>query len=93
MRIGVLHLDFLIPGAQSLKDKRRVVKGLKEQMRSRFNCAVAETDHMDLWQRARITVCVVSNESRHANSQLTEIGRFAENHAAALLVNYEIEML
>lgn len=93
MRIGVLHLDFLIPGAQSLKDKRRVIKGIKERMRSRFNCSVAETDHHDLWQRARITVCVVSGDSRHANSQLTEIGRFAESQGAALLVNHEIEML
>lgn len=93
MTIGVLHMDFLITGAQSLKDKRRVVKSLKDQLQSRFNCAVAETAHQELWQRARITVCVVSNESRHANSQLTEIGRFAEQRAKALLINHEIEMI
>ena len=93
MTIGVLHLDYLVPGAASLKDKRRVVKSLIAQMRSRFNCAVAETDHNDLWQRARITAVVVFNDSRHANTMCNEIARFAEAHAAALLTNYEIEML
>jgi len=93
MTIGVLHLDFLVPGAASLKDKRRVVKGVIARMRSRFNCAAAETDHNDLWQRTRITACVVSNEGRHANSQLNEIAKFAENQPEALLVDYTIEML
>lgn len=93
MTIGVLHLDFMVPGAASLKDKRRVVKSIIAQMRGRFNCAVAETGDNELWQRARLTAVVVSNESRHANTMLNEIGKFAENHSAALLMNYEIEML
>ena len=93
MTIGVLQMDFLLTGARSLKDKRRVIKGLKDQLRHRYNCSVAETDYMDLWQRARITVCVVSNESRHANTQLNEIARFAGNRHGAELVNYGIEML
>jgi uncharacterized protein YlxP (DUF503 family) len=93
MTIGVLHLDFMVPGAASLKDKRRVIKSIIAQMRGRFNCAVAETGYNDLWQRARLTACVVSNESRHANTMLNEIAKFASVHASALLVNYEIEML
>ena len=93
MTIGILHIDLLIQGAQSLKDKRRVVKGLKEQLRHRFNCSVAETEFHDLWQRARITVCVVSNESRHANSQLNEIARFSAQKPGAEVVDYRIEMI
>lgn len=92
MPIGVLHLDLLVPGARSLKDKR-VIKGLKEQLRNRFNCSVAETDHLELWARARITVCVVSNETRHANTQLNEIARFSANRRGAELLDYQIEML
>ncbi len=93
MTIGVLHIDFLIPGARSLKDKRRVIKSLKQRMGNRFNCSVAETDYQDLWQRARLTVCVVSNESRHANTQLNEIARFASQANGADMVDYQIEML
>jgi len=93
MTIGVLHIDLLIPGARSLKEKRRVLKSLKQQMHNRFNCSVAETDYQDLWQRARLTVCVVSNESRHANTQLNEIVRFASSKGGADLIDYQIEML
>ncbi len=93
MTIGILHIDFLIDGARSLKDKRRVVKSLKEQVRSRFNCSVAETAYQDLWQRARLTAVVVSNESRHANTQLNEIGRFIETRIGGSIVDYQIEML
>jgi uncharacterized protein YlxP (DUF503 family) len=91
--IGVLEMDFLIPGARSLKEKRRVVKSLKDQLRSRFNCSVAETEYQDLWMRTRLAVCVVSNESQHTNTQLNEIARFSANKPGAELVDYTIEML
>jgi hypothetical protein len=91
--IGVLHLDLLFHGSQSLKEKRRVLKSLKDRMRNRFNCSVAETDFQDLWARGRLTVCVVSGESRHANEQLNEIAKFAASHHGAELIDYHIEML
>ena len=47
MIIGILQFELLIHGTESLKDKRRVVKSLKDQLQSRFNCAVAETAHQD----------------------------------------------
>ncbi|MBP8129158.1 MAG: DUF503 domain-containing protein [Candidatus Hydrogenedentes bacterium] len=93
MTIGVLHIDLLIPGARSLKDKRRVIKSLKERLRHRFNCSIAETDFHDLWGRARLTAVVVSAEGRHANEQLNEIVRYASLDHAAVMADYRIEML
>ena len=93
MTIGLLHIDFLIPGARSLKDKRRAMSSLKTRLRSRYNCSVAETDYAEKWGRARLVVCVVSNSSRHANEQLNEIARFASMHHAAEMTDYQIEML
>lgn len=93
MTIGVLQIDLLIPGARSLKDKRRVVKSLKERMRNRFNCSVAETDFQDIWGRARLTAAVVSESSRHANEQLNEIARFASMDRDAQMADYHIEMI
>ena len=93
MTIGLLQIDFLIPGARSLKDKRRVMKSLKQVMRNRYNCSVAEVDFQDTWQRSRLAVCVVSGESRHANQQLNEIVRFASNKSGAEVLDYRIEML
>ena len=93
MTIGVLHLDLLIPGARSLKEKRRVLKSLKGRLRARFNCSVAETAWHDAWQRARITVYVVSHEARHANEQVNEIAAWVERNAEAELADYQVEML
>jgi len=86
-------MSFLIHGARSLKDKRRVLKSLKSQIRVRFNCSIAETGSHDMWQRAELTACVVSNEARHANEQLDEIVNFAERHREAELVDIGIELL
>lgn len=91
--IGVLSMDLLVPGARSLKDKRRVVKSLKQRIRNRYNCSVAETDFKDTWGRARIVACVVSDDSRFANAQLNEIARFAANDNGAELLDYRIEMM
>ncbi len=93
MTIGVLQMDFLIPGARSLKEKRRVINSLKQQLGNRYNCSVAETGFLELWGRAQLTACVVSNESRHANDQLNEIARFSANKPGAELLGYRIEML
>lgn len=86
-------MDLLVPGARSLKDKRRVVKSLKTLLHNRYNCSIAEIDFHDLWGRTRLAACVVSGDSRHANEELNEIVRFASMKAGAELVDYSIEML
>lgn len=91
--IGLLQIDLAIPGSRSLKSKRRVVRSLKERMRNRFNCSVAETGLTEMHARARIAVCVVSGDSRHANEQLNAIVQFAFSHPGAEILDYGIEML
>ncbi len=93
MTIGVATIDLLVPGARSLKDKRRVVKSLKQLIRNRYNCSIAEIGDKERWGRARIAACVVSDDSRFANTQLNEIVRFASNKNGAEIVDYQIEML
>lgn len=56
----MLVWELEVLGAQSLKDKRAVLKSLKDRLHDRFQVAVAETDHLDLWQRAELTACAVS---------------------------------
>ena len=93
MTIGLLTLDILIPGARSLKDKRRVVKSLKDRIRNRYNASVAEVEFLDEWRRARVAVCVVARESRFANTQLNGIARYAVSSTGAEIANIDIEML
>ena len=63
MPVGLLTLEIYIPDAHSLKDKRQVIRSLKDRLRSRFNVAVAELDHHDTWQRSQVGVVSLSNNA------------------------------
>lgn len=81
MVIGVMSWDLHVYGAHSLKDKRAVVKSLKDRLRGKLNVSVAETGHHDLWQRAEITVSVVATDRRQADSVLDSADRMVEAEA------------
>lgn len=68
MRVILLLYDLHLPECHSLKDKRKVVKHLKDRLRSRFNVSVAEVDHLDLWQRAAIAIVFVLSGGSNADS-------------------------
>lgn len=71
MVIGLLTLDLHFPGARSLKDKRQALRSLETRLRGRFNVAVAEVEHQDLWQRARLAVVSVNTDHGHLDSTLS----------------------
>lgn len=79
--IGVLTLDIHVEYSHSLKEKRHVVKSLKDRLRERFNVAVAEIDHLDSWQHAVVAAVTVSNDRVHAEQVLNAV----EAHAASML--------
>jgi uncharacterized protein YlxP (DUF503 family) len=79
--VGVLTLELRLENAHSLKDKRQVVRSLKERLRNKFNVAVAEIGYQDLWQRAALAAVTVSSEREHAEKVL----RSVEDEAALLL--------
>ena len=71
MIVGIATWELHLAGCRSLKDKRRVIKSLKDRLHGRFNVSVAETDHQDMWQRAELTCCVVATDRRHAESVMS----------------------
>lgn len=79
--IGVLTLELRLQNAHSLKEKRHVVKSLKDRLRHKFNVAVAEIDFQDLWQRAAVAAVTVSADHEYAEKTLQSV----ENEAAELL--------
>lgn len=91
--IGVLTLDIRLEDAHSLKDKRQVVRGLKDRLRHRFNVAVAEIDHQDLWQRAMIAAVTVSGDRAHADSVLQSVENEATSFLGASLVGTSVEWI
>jgi uncharacterized protein YlxP (DUF503 family) len=74
--IGVRSFELHLAAAHSLKEKRSVIKSLKDRLHNEFNVSVAETGHHDAWQSAEITVCVVTTDRRHAQSVLESVDRF-----------------
>jgi hypothetical protein len=73
MVIGALLVDLHVPTAQSLKDKRSVVKRLRDQLRGRFNVAVAEVAANDTWQRASVGVCAVGDSRPYVAGLLRQV--------------------
>jgi uncharacterized protein len=73
MVIGLLTLDLHFPGARSLKDKRQALRSLETRIRNRFNVSVAEVEHQDLWQRARLAVVSVNTDHVHLESTLHSV--------------------
>lgn len=93
MIVGVLTVDVAIFEAQTLKDKRRVISGLKQRLRNRFNVSVAEVAYADAPKRCRLGVAMVSQESRVVHSQLDKVVDVVRRAAGLSLIEYHREFL
>jgi len=93
MPIGVLTLEIQIPFAHSLKEKRAVVQKLRGRLRARFNVAVAELDHQDVWQQATLGVVSISNSQPLLESLLRQALAEAERTLGDDVAHYEIDYL
>ena len=84
--------DLRIPGCTSLKEKRHVVKGLQQGLRQRFNVAVAEVDHQDQWQRARVAVSAVSETGFQLQKVMHEVERFVARQPAVEIIDHHMTL-
>ncbi len=72
----VLDVELRLPGAQSLKEKRGLLKPVVERIRSRYQLSVAEVGYQDKWQRARLAVAIVAGSAGHVDEVADEVERF-----------------
>lgn len=93
MPIGLLTLEIYIPDAHSLKDKRQVLRSLKDRLRARFNVAVAELDGQDGLQRSTVGIVTLSNNAGHLEDSLRTIFEESERVLGRDLVGHDLEML
>lgn len=91
MIVGVMRVRLVLREARSLKDKRSVVQGLKDRLRSRFNVSVAEVGLQDARQRAELGLAAVSNERRHVEGLLEQALRHIRGAPGAELAEHDIE--
>ena len=83
------HLS--LPGCASLKEKRSVVRSLKDRLRSRFQLSVAATGLQDVHARAELTIALVATDGRLAESVLEKADRFVESHGGAVITTVRRE--
>ena len=93
MPVGLLTLELHIADAQSLKDKRQVLRCLKDRLRAHFNGAVAELDFEDTWQRSVVGVVTLSNEEHHVQEALQKVLAEADNILGPIVVGHSVELL
>lgn len=93
MTVGTCRVELHLAGNTSLKGKRRVVKGIKDRIRGRFNVSVAEVDRLDEWQRATLGIACISNNARLVDETLTKVVNLIEADADALILDYEIDLV
>ncbi len=87
MRVAAIAVDFRIPGSDSLKSKRMVMRSLKDRIRSRFALAVAEVGHQELHARGLLGVAAVGADGGVVAQVLDEALRLIESDARILVVD------
>ncbi len=93
MLVAVAIYEIHIPHAQSLKEKRMVVKSLRDRLRSRFEVSANEVALQDVHQRARLAICFIAHDQANADAQLDRILNFVETNVDGTLAGWTSEKL
>ncbi|MBN2070656.1 MAG: DUF503 domain-containing protein [Candidatus Krumholzibacteriota bacterium] len=92
MFVASLTIQFHLPGCTSLKEKRFVLKSLKDRLRNRFNVALCETGYQDKWQRSEISVVTVAGSRKGLDKSMQSIITYIEKEERAVLIEIEKEI-
>ncbi len=93
MIVGILQIELRIGESRSLKDKRMVLKGLKDRLHERFNVAVSEIGLQDAWQQALIGIVTVGTDKVYVNGLLSKITDWVHAHRSIDLISSHLEIL
>jgi uncharacterized protein len=93
MPVGLLTLELHIAEARSLKDKRQILRSLKDRLRGKFNVAVAELDFHDVWQSSTVGVVTLSNAEQHVEESLQHVLAEAQRILGRVLVDHSVDLL
>ena len=93
MHVGILQLELSIEDAMSLKDKRRVVKSLKDRIAHGHNVSIAEVGALDEHRRSILGIAMVANDRGYVEGALSKLVDFVRTVPSVGLEDYQIEML
>ena len=91
MTVAIARVTLVLAAAHSLKDKRMVLRRLKDRVRDKFNVSIAEVDAQDTWQRAVLGITLVGGDRKHVESSIDEVLRFVRDNAPVANDEHEIQ--
>ena len=91
MTVAIARVTLVLAAAHSLKDKRMVLRRLKDRVRDKFNVSIAEVDAQDMWQRAVLGITLVGGDRKHVESSIDEVLRFVRDNAPVATDEHEIQ--
>jgi uncharacterized protein YlxP (DUF503 family) len=91
MTVGIARLTLFLPEVHSLKEKRMVLRRVKDRAQNKFNLSIAEVGENDLWQRALLGMALVGSGRRFVEAALDEVIRFVREEAEVTNVEREIQ--
>jgi uncharacterized protein YlxP (DUF503 family) len=92
MIVGSLRVRLLVREARSLKDKRQVLRSIKDRLRNEFNVSVAEVEAQDNRQLIVLGLAIVGSDARHVRTTLEQIVAALRGHPVAELLEHDIEV-
>jgi hypothetical protein len=90
--VGLRIFEILIHGSQSLKEKRFVLRSVKDRIANRFNVSIAETDHQDKWQRAQLSVAAVAGDRLGVEKALDAVRELLDREPELSVVDIQTEI-
>jgi uncharacterized protein YlxP (DUF503 family) len=93
MIIGVLTIEILIYSSASLKEKRFVLKSIKDRVKNKYNVSVAELGYLDKWQRSQIGIAMISNQQSFVEKSLHQIFQSLDRSDQYEIISYQFEYL
>jgi len=93
MIVGVMQVELLIHDAMTLKDKRRVVKSIKDRISNAFNVSIAEVDELDRHRKAILGISMVGNDSDYVRNSLDKVLNCLRSARGASLVDCQIDLI
>jgi uncharacterized protein len=93
MIVGICTIELFLPDNGSLKDKRRVLKSLKDRVKRRFNVSIAEVDDQDLWQKTVVGIACVGNRKDYVNEVLDKVVGAIRGTPRVEIIDYRLEMV
>ena len=89
MLVGVCRIELFIASAQSLKEKRGIVKSLKSRIAQKFNVSIAEVEYQDKWQRAVLGVALVGTDESSMQQTFSYIENFVSQDFRVQIIGWQ----